>query len=145
MPSGNNGNDALAVIDASFVTSATLRTDANFNDARRWWEEAHRRRIPLRAPVILLPEYASAVARATGSIQEAQDALAELRADSLLVVQELSIETCERAAEIAATHGIKGCDAIYVALAEQFNEPLVSFDNEQLLRAAPLIRVLRPG
>lgn len=135
----------MAVIDASLVTSATLQTDANFDEAQRWWEDAHRSRVPLRAPAILLPEYASAVARATGSVQEARDAVAELRSDSLLILYEVSLEACERAAAIAATYGIKGCDAVYVALAEQLNEPLVTFDNEQLLRAAPLIQVERPS
>ncbi|MEO8084200.1 MAG: PIN domain-containing protein, partial [Ardenticatenales bacterium] len=50
-----------------------------------------------------------------------------------------------RAAEIVGTHRIRGCDAVYVALAEQLGEPLVTLDNEQLARGGSLVVTLRPG
>ena len=40
---------------------------------------------------------------------------------------------------------IRGCDAVYVALAEALDEPLVTFDEQQAARAAGVVRVLRPG
>jgi predicted nucleic acid-binding protein len=50
----------------------------------------------------------------------------------------------ERAAEIAAEYKIRGCDAIYVALAEQLGEELVTLDNEQLTRSTAVISARRP-
>jgi predicted nucleic acid-binding protein len=42
------------------------------------------------------------------------------------------------------TNRLKGCDSVYIALAAQLDEALVTFDNEQLTRGATLIRVERP-
>lgn len=57
----------------------------------------------------------------------------------------ISEDLALRAATIAATQRIKGCDAIYVALAAELDDVLVTFDQEQADRAAPVVRVLVPG
>jgi predicted nucleic acid-binding protein len=51
----------------------------------------------------------------------------------------------ERAARVALATGIRGSDAIYVALAEQLNAPLVTWDRQQLERAGQIIDVLTPA
>jgi predicted nucleic acid-binding protein len=50
----------------------------------------------------------------------------------------------ERAAGIAVEHGIRGCDAVYVALAEQFGDVLVTLDRQQLERGAAVAPVREP-
>ena len=49
-----------------------------------------------------------------------------------------------RAAEIAAGQKIRGCDSIYVALAEQLEMELVTFDGQQLERAAAVVVTRTP-
>ena len=49
------------------------------------------------------------------------------------------------AAAFAASLKIKGCDSIYVALAAELDDVLVTFDREQLTRAGGVIRVLQPS
>ena len=52
-------------------------------------------------------------------------------------------------ASLAARHAtslaLKGADAIYTALAEHMGLPLVTWDNEQLTRAAGRIQVRQPA
>jgi predicted nucleic acid-binding protein len=48
----------------------------------------------------------------------------------------VSLALAERAAMIAADYRIRGCGAIYVTIAEQLGEPLVTLDGQQLERAA---------
>jgi len=50
----------------------------------------------------------------------------------------------ERAATIAADDQIRGCDAIYVALAEQLDDHLVTLDQQQLERGAAVVTVYKP-
>jgi len=49
-----------------------------------------------------------------------------------------------RAAGIAANHRIRGCEAIYVALADQLDDYLVTWDQQQLERAAAIVNVHPP-
>ena len=50
----------------------------------------------------------------------------------------------EQAAAIAAEHRIRGCDALYVALADMLSEPLVTLDRQQLERGAAVVTTRRP-
>ncbi len=108
-------------------------------------ESAQRGGETLHAPAILLSEYGGAIRRVTGNRPFAAAAVNSLLSQPGLKIHDATAELCARAAEIAVEFSLKGCDTIYVALAERLGEPVVTLDNEQLLRAAPLIQVVRPG
>jgi len=48
----------------------------------------------------------------------------------LIRVEELTKNRAKNAAEIAIKLGLKGSDAVYVALAKEFNTQLLTFDEE---------------
>jgi predicted nucleic acid-binding protein len=50
----------------------------------------------------------------------------------------------ERAAVIAADYRVRGCDSIYIALAEQLGEELITLDQQQLERGAMVVKTRRP-
>jgi predicted nucleic acid-binding protein len=56
----------------------------------------------------------------------------------------VSMALAERAAWISSEHRIRGCDAVYVALANQSNETLVTLDRQQLERGAAVVTVHTP-
>lgn len=135
----------MSIIDASLLTSATIVGDTHHVQARTWMESAQREGEALHAPAILLSEYGGAIRRVTGNRSFAAAAVNGLLTQPGLKIHDATADLCARAAEIAVQFGLRGCDAIYVALAERLGEPLVTLDNEQLTRAAPLIQVVRPG
>lgn len=47
-------------------------------------------------------------------------------------------------ATLAADLGLRGADATYVAVAQQFDVPLLTWDREQASRASKVIRVQTP-
>ena len=61
--------------------------------------------------------------------------------DLITVSQSLA----ERAAAIASDHRIRGCDAIYIALAGLIIEPLVTLDRQQLDRASAIVEARKPS
>ncbi len=134
----------MAIADASVTTSAFVATDSLHGPGLRWWGEAHRSTEMIYAPTILLTEVAGAIRRLTGDARKAQEALLSLSSDRKFHFVDSDLSLCTRAAEIAAAVGLRGCDALYVALAERLGEPLVTFDREQLERAAGVITVTRP-
>jgi predicted nucleic acid-binding protein len=56
----------------------------------------------------------------------------------------ITLTMAEQAAAIAAEHRIRGCDAVYVALADQLSDTLVTLDRQQLERGVALVTVCAP-
>lgn len=56
----------------------------------------------------------------------------------------LDAERGRRAAGVAAATGVRGADAVYLELAAQRREPLVTWDRQQLQRGAAVARVQTP-
>ncbi len=63
---------------------------------------------------------------------------------STLTILAMDPNFVDAAATIAADLRLRAGDAIYVALAQQLNIPLVSWDKEQLQKASSLIPVYTP-
>ena len=99
---------------------------------------------PVIVPTLLLPEIASAVARASddsaGAVQYA-DATAGL---SHLTIVTLTSAMARQAAELAALHRLRGADAVYVGVARRYGTTLVTRDDEQRSRAAAVIPCQTP-
>jgi predicted nucleic acid-binding protein len=91
---------------------------------------------PVMVPTLLVPEIASAVARASGDSAGAlqyADAAAALPNFTLVA---LTAAMARQAAELAATHRLRGADAVYLAVARRYGTTLVSRDDEQRARGA---------
>jgi predicted nucleic acid-binding protein len=83
------------------------------------------------------------------SRQSGRAVLGRQAANAVLASADLQLEVVDRAlAEMAARHAadlsLKGSDAVYVALADRLAIPLITWDQEQLTRAAPVIDVRTP-
>jgi len=95
-------------------------------------------------PTLLVTEVAAAVARASG---DADDALAYARAIARLphlTFVSLTPTFALQAAELAATHRLRGADAVYVGVARLYGATLVSRDEEQLMRGSAVTSCLLP-
>ena len=93
----------------------------------------------------MLAEVASAARRATGDASFAARLVAELTSDRLLSFESTDLDHARAGAQLAADHSLKGCDAIYVALAAERGEALVTLDREQAQRARTVVTVIVPG
>jgi predicted nucleic acid-binding protein len=127
------------VLDASVYVAMLKQEEPNHAASQKWYNDALASGTPLAAPLPFLAEVAGAISRSTGDTQLAEDVLAQIQAlgviELVLVDDFLGI----RAAEIAARHRLRGCDALYVALAEQLEAALVTLDQEQLERGTAVI------
>ena len=91
---------------------------------------------PVIVPTLLVPEIASAVARASddpvGAMQYANAAAAL----SHVTLVPLTPALARQASELAATHRLRGADAVYLAVARRYGTTLVSRDEEQRARGS---------
>lgn len=134
----------MAVVDASVTVALINAHEQEHASSWAWFEQAQLAGESIAAPVILLSEVAAALSRGVGDSALAQRVVQQLARSELIALVPVTLVLAEQAAAIAAEHRIRGCDAVYVALAEQLNEPLVTLDRQQLERGAAVVTVRRP-
>ncbi|HEX9943481.1 MAG TPA: type II toxin-antitoxin system VapC family toxin [Thermoanaerobaculia bacterium] len=134
----------MPVLDASVCVALFNSEEPGHDASRRWLQEAEGDDDPVVSPVILLAEVASALGRGLGEEELARQAVALLRTKRLVEFFPVTETLAARAAEIAAEQRIRGCDAIYVALAKQLQMELITFDRHQLERGAAVVMTRRP-
>jgi len=134
----------MAVIDASVYVSTLLPSDANHRAAQAWIGRALRAGERISAPWILVAEVASAIGRSTGDTALAIQVVQRLMRAGVVQLVQVGPALAEQAALISAQRGIRGCDAIYVALAASLNDTLVTFDKQQGERAMGTVAVHQP-
>ena len=134
------------VIDASVFVSAAQASDVHYAESVLLFGQLEKTpNANVFCPTLLLAEYSASIARRTSDAS-----LAESLVDLLDTIQGLKLESltqsrAHRAAEVAARFRLRGADAVYVALAEEFNATLITWDNEMLQRSAAVVQLLTPS
>ena len=131
-------------VDASVFVNAFNPHEKGHADSLAVLAKIQERGDPVIVPTLLLPEIASAVARASddnaGALQYA-NATAGLPHLTLVTV---SPTLARQAAELAATRRLRGADALYVAVARRYGTTLVSLDEEQRSRGSAVVACQTP-
>ncbi len=134
----------LVVIDASVWISNLLPRDRNHLRAANWVNQHLSSGGQLVAPVLLALETGGSVARVSQDKNLARNAVLYLYISSFMQLVPINQALMDDATDIAITFALKGGDSLYVAVAQQLNLPLVTFDREQLTRPASIITTIRP-
>lgn len=91
-----------------------------------------------------MPEITSGLARGTDDIENALAFANELKLLPNFVFIPVDRELADLASLLAAEHRLRGCNAVYVAVASLFNTKLISLDKQQRERASNCIDALTP-
>lgn len=134
----------VSVIDASVLVAYFVPFDPAHDAARTWFSLVGRETERVTAPTLLLSEVCGSVARRNGP-DDGNKVLRQLLLPGFLDLRPVSASLATTAAALAVRLGLKGCDAIYVALADELKDDLVTLDGEQLRRGGQVVRVVRPG
>jgi predicted nucleic acid-binding protein len=132
------------IIDTSAWISRLLPTDSNHAAARKWIDQHLLSGGLLVAPVLFVTEVAAAISRQTGRPVLARRAVTQLYNLPQMSLVPIDQALVEIATNLAANLGIRGADALFVALAQQLNIPLVTFDTEQIQKPIETIQTIRP-
>lgn len=83
-------------------------------------------------PTLAFPETCGVIRRVLGEhiAVMTENNLGLLMDNEVIRVEELTIERMKKAAESAIRYSMKGGDAIFVSLAEEFDAKIATFDNE---------------
>jgi len=135
----------MYTIDASVHVSALNPAEADSDGSREFLALVRRQHVPLFCPTLLLVEVAAAVARALGDARRAAALAAALRGWPNQTLVPLDEPLAGRAASLAATALLRGADAVYAAVAQQYDTTLVTLDRRQLERLPPEVKTARPA
>ena len=134
----------MPIVDASVILAAILPDDPQHEASKAWIDNIVNSGQHFTVPTILLSEIAAPLGRAYNQPELAQDLVSQLVSAPFSKLRVVSIPLAQRAATIAARYKIRGCDAIYVALAEAMDEELVTLDNQQGERAKDIVQTCQP-
>lgn len=134
----------MAVVDASVYVALINAQEKDHASSWAWFARAQHTQEPLVAPVILLAEVAAAVGRGVGDPGLAHQVVHQLQHSRVIDLLPVTMSVAEQAAAIAIDHRIRGCDAVYVALAAQLGDCLVTLDHQQLERATAVVDAREP-
>ncbi|MCP4360465.1 MAG: type II toxin-antitoxin system VapC family toxin [Chloroflexi bacterium] len=134
----------MAVVDASVIISTILSGDPHHQASKAWFVTLAGSGGYFSSPAILLSEVAAPLSRAYNQPEVAKKVVQTLAAAPFAKIVPVSIPLANRAAVIAADYRIRGCDAVYVALAEALGEELITLDRQQGERAKNVIEIYQP-
>lgn len=134
----------LVVVDASIWVSWLVTDDVFHAASRRWFAQHAAADGQWVAPVLMLAEVVGAISRRTSKPDLASRTLADLLRFPGLRLVALDRRLGREAAELAASAGLRGADAVYAALARHLSIPLITWDVELRQRAGDTLEVIQP-
>lgn len=131
-------------VDASVFVNAFNPHEESHVQSLQILSAIQERGDPVIVPTLLVPEIASAVARATNDTAGALQYAVAAAALPHLTLVSLTAAVAREAADLAATHRLRGADAVYVAVARRYGTTIVSRDDEQRMRGAAVVTCQTP-
>jgi predicted nucleic acid-binding protein len=134
----------MAVIDASVYIALINAHEKDHTRCWVWFERAKADQQRILAPAILLAEVAAALSRGVGNFELAHRVVGQLKHSSVIELLPVTVTLADRAATVAADHRVRGCDAVYIALADELGEHLITLDRQQIDRGAAIVNAYEP-
>ncbi|HET8523690.1 MAG TPA: type II toxin-antitoxin system VapC family toxin [Thermomicrobiales bacterium] len=134
----------MIVIDASVWVSFLAPQDVFHAPTRTWMEPWRVAKEPMLSPVILLAEVGGAFVRRFSNPDLGYEAINGIRGFPDVHLIPIDRELGDLAADLAASLRLRGADATYVAVAHAYDIPLVTWDQELLMRTAAAIQTYTP-
>ena len=133
------------IVDASVWVAIFRDHDVHHVESISFLEAAVSRKQDFHVPNLALSEIAGVFARQTGKAALATRTVQAVLALPRVHRHELNDSLADRAAALAARCKLRGADAIYVALAEALDHPLITLDEEVLDRSSRVIGTETPA
>lgn len=135
----------IYVVDASVFVSDAQPWEVFHGDSAQLLLYFTMNQWQVLVPTIMPAEVSASIARQTGDTETAQQFVSLLQQLPHIQVVAIDIGLGNLAAAIAAQQRIRGCDAVYVALAQMRNAVLITLDQEQRQRMPPGVTARTPA
>jgi predicted nucleic acid-binding protein len=135
----------MAVMDTSVYVTLINPREAAHEATWAWYIGTVRAGESIVASVIMLAEVAAALSRGINDRDLAHRAVRRLLHSRTIGLVPVTLALARQAAAIAADYRLRGCDAVFVALAQQRADTLITLDQQQLDRGSVVVTTRKPG
>lgn len=129
----------LLTLDSSVFVAALRKGEPAHKECLRLLEQVADGRHVAVQPLSVLVEIGAAIRRRTASRELASRVVQDLLTFTALEFVELDLSRAQRALTVAYVTGVRGMDALVVAVAQEFGTSVVSLDAEMIARSAALV------
>ena len=132
------------VLDSTVIFSIFYEKDRFHQLAMKIFDQFMDGKLEVFIPTIVMPEVCGAMKRETGDHKISMIVQSQLEGwieNNILSVKELTVERMIYATENAISFGLKGADAVFVALARELGVPLATFDDGMKKRVMGKIKL----
>ncbi len=131
-------------IDASVIVNSQLEREPYYSQSKAFLIMVKEKNLKVFLPEIVIPEITSGILRATMDDNFAFQFANNLRSISNFPFVPVDSKLANLASWIICKTKLKSADAIYIALAFDYNLELVTLDKEQLEKGKKFVKVRRP-
>lgn len=135
----------MLTLDANVFVSASAPAEAQYLVSLAFIGRVAAQSMDVHCPSLVLPEIAAAIIRPTSNVALAAQTVSGIRLLPNITLVTLTEQRAEQAARIAISCRLRGADAVYVAVAQEFGTTLITWDAEMLTRGARAVPVLTPS
>lgn len=135
----------MLTVEANVFISAASASEAGAAVSRAFIRRISLLSVPLYCPTILLPEVSAGIARPTNNSILAKQVTDDVARLPSLVCVGLDQLRADLAVDAAITCRLRGADAVYVAVAQEYSTTLITWDQELLTRGAAAVTVMTPA
>jgi len=132
------------IVDASVWVASVLKEDAHHEVSLAFMHRFVKERQIATVPLLVWAEIAGAVARRTGDINRGLKVTGLITGQIWVRGVPLDVSLSSESMRLAAMLRLRGADAVYVALAATYREPLITLDTEMLERTHGVAEALTP-
>ena len=134
----------MLTVDANVFISAASTAEARHQVSRAFFARTFALSVSLYCPALLLPEVAAGIARPTGRVGFATRTVDGIRCLPDLSLVLLDENRAGLATDVAITYRLRGADAVYVAVAQEYGTTLITWDQELLTRGVAAVPTQTP-
>lgn len=131
-------------IDASVIINSQLEREPYHSQSKAFLIMVEKKNLKVFLPEIVIPEITSGILRATMDENSAFQLANNLRSISNFLFVSVDSKLANLASWVVCKTNSKGADAIYIALAFDYNLELITLDKGQLEKGKKLVKVRRP-
>lgn len=132
-------------IDVSVIISALRPQEPYSENSRAFLDRARENQSKIFLPEIALTEIASGLYRATKNANFISEIISSLRSTPAFYFVAVDSKIVNQAVNVILKTGLRSLDALYIALAIEYNLVLITLDKEQASKGGRLIRIETPS
>lgn len=136
---------ALLTIDANVFISAIVRQEVHHADSLALLQKLSDGPASAVCPTLVIVETVAGIARPTGNEDLARQGRILIEEFPGIRLQAPGLHLIRHAAEIAASHRLRGADAVYLAVAQIHRTTLITWDKEMLQRGPDVAPTVTPA